>query len=73
MKKYKQVEEKILAKKKKYENEICPGTAAKKNNIGCNDCYTQSEKSQNPKDNVNAEKIFKKICLPKKDKKSLCK
>ena len=47
VKKNKQVEEKILAKKKKYENEICPGTAAKKDNIGCNDCYTQSEKSQN--------------------------
>ena len=25
----------------------CPGTAAKKYNIGCNNCYTQSEKSQN--------------------------
>ena len=47
LKKNKQVEEKILAKKKKYENEICPGAAAKKDNIGCNDCYTQSEKSQN--------------------------
>ena len=42
MKKIKQVEEKILA-----ENEICPGTAANKDNTGCNNCYTQSEKSQN--------------------------
>ena len=48
MKKKKLVEEKILAKKKKNENEICPGTAAKKYNIGCNNCYTQSEKSQKP-------------------------
>ena len=40
----KQVEEKILAKKK---NEICPGTAAKKDITGCNNCYTKSEKSQN--------------------------
>ena len=46
-KKNKQVGEKMLAKKKKNENEICPGRAAKKDNIGCNDCYTQSEKSQN--------------------------
>ena len=46
-KKNKQVEEKILAKKKKSENEICPGTAANKDNTGCNNCYTQSEKSQN--------------------------
>ena len=45
-KKTKQVEEKILAKKKKNENEICPGTAANKDNIGCNNCYIQSE---NPK------------------------
>ena len=41
-KKNKQVEEKILA-----EDEICPGTAANKDNTGCNNCYTQSEKSQN--------------------------
>ena len=46
MKKNKQVEEKILAKKKKNENEICPGTAAKKDTTGCNNCYTKSEKSQ---------------------------
>ena len=45
VKKNKQIEEKILAKKK--ENEICPGTAANKDNIGCNSCYTWSEKSQN--------------------------
>ena len=48
LKKNKQVEEKILAKKKKYENEICPGAAAKKDNIGCNACYTQSEKIPKP-------------------------
>ena len=89
-KKTKQVEEKVLAKKKKNENEICPGTAAKKCNIGCNNYYNQSEKSQNQttehqkktenkfflanqilqkkkklnwnkgKDNVKAEKIFKR-------------
>ena len=47
MKKNKQVEEKILAKKEKNENEICPGTAAKKDTTGCNNCYTQTEKSQN--------------------------
>ena len=45
--KNKQVEEKILAKKKKNENEICPGTAANKDNTGCNNWYTQSEKSKN--------------------------
>ena len=38
----KQVEDKILAK-----NEICPGTTSKKDTTGCNNCYTQSEKSQN--------------------------
>ena len=47
MKKNKQVEGKILAKKEKNENEICPCTAAKKDTTGCNNCYTQSEKSQN--------------------------
>ena len=47
MKKNKQVEEKILAIKEKNENEICPGTAAKKDTTGCNNYYTQSEKSQN--------------------------
>ena len=45
--KTKQVEEKILAKKKKNENEICLGRAAKKYIIGYNNGYTQSEKSQN--------------------------
>ena len=93
-KKNKQVEEKILAKKNKNENEICPGTAAKKYNIGCNNCYTQSEKSQNQttenqkkqtinclhankilknklnwkrgKDNVKAEKIFKRYVYLRK-------
>ena len=44
MKKNKQVEDKILAKN---ENEICPGTAAKKDTTGCNNCYTKTEKSQN--------------------------
>ena len=43
VKKNKQVEDKILAKN---ENEICPGTASKKDTTGCNNCYTQSEKSQ---------------------------
>ena len=47
MKKNKQVEEKILAKNEKNENEICPGTAAKKDTTGCNNCYTQREKFQN--------------------------
>ena len=48
MKKNKQVEEEILAKNEKNENEICPGTAAKKDTIGCNNCDTlKSEKSQN--------------------------
>ena len=47
MKTNKQVEEQILAKKKKNENEICPGTAAMKDTTGCNNCYTKSEKSQN--------------------------
>ena len=99
LKKNKQVEEKILAKKKKNENEICPGTAAKKDNIGCNICYTQSEKSQNQttengkkrdnkksawKQDIQKEiklkdrerqrkhrKNIQKICLSKKDSKSL--
>ena len=44
VKKNKQLEDKILAKN---ENEICPGTASKKDTTGCNNCYTQSEKSQN--------------------------
>ena len=44
MKKNKQVEVKILAKN---ENEICPGTASNKDTTGCNNCYTQNEKSQN--------------------------
>ena len=35
------------SQKGKNENEICPGTAAKKDTTGCNNCYTQSEKSQN--------------------------
>ena len=47
MKTNKQLEEQILAKKKKNENEICPGTAAKKDTTGCNNCYTKTEKSQN--------------------------
>ena len=46
-KNHKQVEEKILAKKKKNENEICPGRAAKKYIIGYNNGYTQTEKSRN--------------------------
>ena len=46
MEKNKQVEEKILAKKKKNENEICPDTAANKDHTGCNNFYTQSKKPQ---------------------------
>ena len=46
-KKNKQVEEKILAKKKKNENEVCPDTAANKDHTGCNNFYTQSGKPQN--------------------------
>ena len=99
MKTNKQIEEQILAKKKKNENEICPGTAAKKDTTGCNNCYTKSEKSQNQttengkkRDNKKSSwkrdiqkqiklkererqckcrKNLQKICLPKKDKKSL--
>ena len=99
MKKNKQVEEQILAKKKKNENEICPGTAAKKNTTGCNNCYTKTEKSQNQttengekRDNKKSSwkrdiqkqiklkdrerqckcrKNIQKICLSKKDSKSL--
>ena len=99
MKKNKQVEGKILAKNKKNENEICPGTAGKKDTIGCNNFYTQSEKSQNQttengekRDNKKSarkrdfqkqiklkererqckhRKNLQKICLSKKDSKSL--
>ena len=99
MKTNKQVEEQILAKKKKSENEICPGTAAKKNTTGCNNCYTKTEKSQNQttengekRDNKKSSwkrdiqkqiklkererqckrrKNIQKICLSKKDSKSL--
>ena len=99
MKNNKQVEEKILAKKKKNESEICPCTAAKKDTTGCNNCYTQSEKSQNQTtendkntDNKKSawkrdiqkqiklkdrerqckrRKIIQKICLSKKNSKSL--
>ena len=46
-KKTKYVEEKILAKKEKNENEICPCAAENKYTTGCNNCYTHSEKSQN--------------------------
>ena len=99
MKKNKQVEDKILAKNEKNENEICPGTASKKDTTGCNNCYTQSEKSQN-QTTENGEKTdnkksarkrdiqkqiklkdrerqckhrknIQKICLSKKDSKSL--
>ena len=35
------------SKEGKNENEICPGTAENKYTTGCNNCYTQSEKSQN--------------------------
>ena len=95
MKKNKQVEDKILAKN---ENKICPGTASKKDTTGCNNCYTQSEKSQNQttenekrdnkksawKQNIQKQiklkdrerqckrrKNIQKICLSKKDSKSL--
>ena len=60
--KNKQVEEKILAKKKKNENEICPGTAAKKDITGCNNCYTKSEKSQN-QTTENGKKRDNKVCM----------
>ena len=96
VKKNKQVEDKILAKN---ENKICPGTASKKDTTGCNNCYTQSEKSQNQttendektdskksawKRNIQKQiklkdrerqckrrKNIQKICLSKKDSKSL--
>ena len=96
MKKNKQVEDKIVAKN---ENEICPSTASKKDTTGCNNCYTQSEKSQNQttendektdnkksawKRNIQKQiklkdrerqckcrKNIQKICLSKKDSKSL--
>ena len=96
MKKNKQVEDKILAKN---ENEICQGTASKKDATGCNNCYTQSKKSQNQttendektdnkksawKRNIQKQiklkdrerqcerrKNIQKICLSKKDSKSL--
>ena len=99
MKKNKQVEEQIPAKKKKNENEICPGTAAKKDTTGYNNYYTKSEKSQNQttengkkRDNKKSarkrdiqkqiklkererqckcRKNIQKICLSKKDSKSL--
>ena len=95
----KQVEEKILAKKKKNEKEMCPDAAANKDHTGCNNFYTQSEKSQNQttengKKRDNKKSVWKrdiekqiklkdrerqckhrkniqKICLPKKDKKTL--
>ena len=97
--KNKHVEEKILAKKEKNENEMCPGTAENKYTTGCNNCYTQSEKFQNQtteyqekthnkkslckqdilkeiklkdrKRQCKHRKNIQKICLPKKDKKSL--
>ena len=87
------------SKEGKSENEMCPGTAENKYTTGCNNCYTQSEKSQNPtteyqekthnkkslcKRDISKEiklkdrerqckhrKNIQKICLPKKDKKSL--
>ena len=62
----KQVEDQILAKNKKNENEICPGTAAKKVTTGCNNCYTKTGK-----DNVNAEKIFKRYVYLRKTR-NLC-
>ena len=65
-KKNKQVEAKILAKKKKKENEICPGTAANKDNIGCNICYAESEKSQN-QTTENQEKRDNKKSAWKRD------
>ena len=46
MKKTKGVEGKRLAKKKKNENDICLSRAAKEYNIGYNNGYPQSEKSQ---------------------------
>ena len=65
-KKHEQVEEKILAKKKKNENEICPCTAAKKDTIGCNNFYTQSEKSQS-QTTENGEKTDNKKSAWKRD------
>ena len=63
MKKNKQVEDKILAKN---ENEICPGTAAKKDTTGCNNCYTKTEKSQN-QTTENGEKRDNKKSSWKRD------
>ena len=60
------MEEKILAKKQKNENEICPGTAAKKDTTGCNNCYTKSEKSQN-QTTENGEKRGNKKSAWKRD------
>ena len=87
------------SQKAKNESEICPGTAAKKETIGCNNFYTQSEKSQNQttengekRDNKKSawkrdiqkqiklkererqckrKKNIQKICLSKKDSKSV--
>ena len=64
--KQKQVEKKILAKKEKNENEICPSTEAKKDTTGCNNCYTQSEKSQN-QSTENGEKRDNKKSVQKRD------
>ena len=58
MKKNKQVEDKILAKN---ENEICPGTASKKDTTGCNNCYTQSEKSQNQTTQMTKKQTIKSL------------
>ena len=66
MEKNKHVEEKILAKKEKNENEICPGTAENKYTTGCNNCYTQSEKSQNQTTEYQ-EKTHNKKSLRKRD------
>ena len=65
-KKNKQVEEQILAKKKKNENEICPCTAAKKDTTGYNKYYTKSEKSQN-QTTENGEKRDNKKSGRKRD------
>ena len=66
MKRNKYVEEKILGKKEKNENEICPGTAENKYTTGCNNCYTQSEKSQNQTTEYQ-EKTHNKKSLRKRD------
>ena len=74
-KKNKQVEEKILAKKKKNENEICPGTAAKKYNIECNNSVknpkTKLQKIRKKTDNkksAHKQDIEKLIKLEKRER-----